>query len=133
MRREVAIAVFLCFIIVALLDYFANSNAHKKEAELEKFNALSSEFLALKTTYKSGEESKKAMEDLSRDVSKVYFSASVSKKDLSSSNMSLNLLILSGDELDAITNRVLNSNLKISKLWIEDAEIGYLFSLEVTP
>ena len=133
MRREIIAVIAGLFLAFCILDYFAASYARKNEAELERFSALSSEYIALKAKQKNGEDSKKALEELSSDVSKVYFSASVSKKDLSSSNMTLNLLILNGDELDAITKRVLNSNLKITKLWIEDAQIGYLFSLEVAP
>jgi len=130
---------YLLFILsgAALLlfaaDYFVGAQLQKQTAEYKNLKKDSEKFLELKNRYKTSADSKKTMEALAADISKTYFSATISKKDLSSANKNLNLLILNSDELDMIVKKVLSSNLKITKLWISDAELGYMLSIEVSP
>lgn len=133
MRQNNYFVFFGLIVFVLTADFFAGAKLDAISAEHKALKNDSDKFLMLKQKYKSANESKKVLEEITSDIPGVYFSTSVSKKDFSSSNMVLNLLILNGDELDLILKKVINANLKITKLWIEDAELGYMLFLEVSP
>jgi hypothetical protein len=132
-RQNNYFVFFGLIVFVLTADFFAGAKLDAIDRECKALKNDSDKFLMLKQKYKSANESKKVLEEITNDIPRVYFSTSVSKKDFSSSNMVLNLLILNGDELDLILKKVINANLKITKLWIEDAELGYMLFLEVSP
>ena len=117
------VTLFTITLLSLAVSIYSSYKLKASNDELVKVNSVGLDYQAFKSTWLNKEYSKNHIDALTADMGKGYFSAVVTKKELKGDIYTVGIMVLNSDEFDAITRRILNSNLKINKLDIINNDV----------
>ena len=133
MSKRIKFLTTSLFIVAVVLAVFSNSFKYytqKEHDKLYEFKKEAVDFDSLAKRWRDKETSKRAIDEIADSAGKEFFSVSVTKREKTPDSYLLSLMVLNGDELDAIVAKLLNRPVAVKRIDIINNDIGYLVTLD---